>query len=451
MKNKFIFVTILVLLITLFSIPMYFMMAPASKPRNLFEDETIYDNKEAELTTTKTNLEELPTEEVKEVEEIDTSKAKTVEKTTTTAKSKKAKIRTYKLKLEYNQKKTIKSIIKVKVSGKLDTTKLGTFTKKVKVGKVTYTIKYTVVDTTKPVILGGNVSTTVGKKVNLVNKFLCGDNYDDTPKCRVIGDYDFNTVGKYPLKYKATDSSGNSRTVSFTLTVKEKKTSTGTSSSSSTSTKKGKPISKYISKYKNKNTMIGVDVSSWQEEIDWAKAKKAGVEFAIIRIGFGHTNSGEIKMDKQFQNNIKNAKKNKIKVGLYFFSYAENEIQAKQHADWIIKQLDGQKLDLPIAFDWENWGSFNSYHMSFTRVHNSAQKFISTLEKAGYKGMLYSSAYYLTRLWGANFKNQWLAYYTDNNDYTEKPFMMWQATSSGKVDGIPGFVDIDILYKNKIK
>ena len=451
MKNKFIFVTILVLLITLFSIPMYFMMAPASKPRNLFEDETIYDNKEAELTTTKTDLEELPTEEVKEVEEIDTSKAKTVEKTTTTAKSKKAKIRTYKLKLEYNQKKTIKSIIKVTVSGKLDTTKLGTFTKKVKVGKVTYTIKYTVVDTTKPVILGGNVSTTVGKKVNLVNKFLCGDNYDDTPKCRVIGDYDFNTVGKYPLKYKATDSSGNSRTVSFTLTVKEKKTSTGTSSSSSTSTKKGKPISKYISKYKNKNTMIGVDVSSWQEEIDWAKAKKAGVEFAIIRIGFGHTNSGEIKMDKQFQNNIKNAKKNKIKVGLYFFSYAENEIQAKQHADWIIKQLDGQKLDLPIAFDWENWGSFNSYHMSFTRVHNSAQKFISTLEKAGYKGMLYSSAYYLTRLWGANFKNQWLAYYTDNNDYTEKPFMMWQATSSGKVDGIPGFVDIDILYKNKIK
>jgi GH25 family lysozyme M1 (1,4-beta-N-acetylmuramidase) len=65
--------------------------------------------------------------------------------------------------------------------------------------------------------------------------------------------------------------------------------------------------------------------------------------------------------------------------------------------------------------------------------------------------MLYSSAYYLTRLWGDNFKNQWLAYYTDKNDYTEKPFMLWQATSSGKVDGVPGFVDIDILYKNKIK
>jgi len=197
--------------------------------------------------------------------------------------------------------------------------------------------------------------------------------------------------------------------------------------------------------------MIGVDVSSWQEEIDWKKAKNAGVEFAIIRIGFGHTNSGELKMDKQFQNNIKNAKKNGIKVGLYFFSYAENEVQAKQHAEWIVKQLDGQKIDLPIAYDWENWGSFNSYKMSFYRVHNSAQVFINTLEKHGYKGMLYSSAYYLTRLWGSNFKNQWLAYYTDKNDYTEKPFMMWQATSSGKVDGIPGFVDIDILYKNKIK
>lgn len=447
-------ITIIAGLIALFSIPVYFMMAPQKEPRNLFEEDVKLGNKAYEPI-----LEEVESEETKVAEEVtqevetkaaNTAKEKTVEKTVTVAKSKKTKIRTYKKKVEVGKKVTIKSIIKVNVSGNLNTSKLGTFTKKVKVGKVTYTIKYTVVDTTPPVILGGNVSTTVGKKVNLVNKFLCGDNYDDTPKCKIIGTYDFNTVGKYPLKIKATDASGNSKTVKFTLTVKEKKTSSSSSSSSS-STKKGKPISNYIKKYKNKNTMIGVDVSSWQDEIDWAKAKKAGVEFAIIRIGFGHTNSGEIKMDKQFLNNIRNAKKNKIKVGLYFFSYAENEIQAKQHAEWIIKQLNGEKLDLPIAYDWENWGSFNSYHMSFLRVHNSALTFIKTLEKKGYKGMLYSSAYYLTRLWGANFKYQWLAYYTDKNDYTEKPFFLWQATSSGKVDGIPGFVDIDILYKNKMK
>jgi len=447
MKNKVITITILVLLVGLFSLPIFMMFQPEKQRVNLFIEDTKYQkeiqkDEEIELTQNQEN-----TSEKKDVVKEEPKK---VEKTTTVAKSKKTRIRTYNLKYEFNKKVSIKSIIKVNAKGYLDTTKLGTFTKKVKVGKINYTIKYKVVDTTPPVILGGNVSITQGKKVNLVNKFLCGDNYDDTPNCRVIGDYDINTPGKYKLKYKATDSSGNSKSVSFTLTVKEKKASSG-SSSSSTSTKKGKPISNYIKKYKNKNTMIGVDVSSWQEEIDWKKAKNAGVEFAIIRIGFGHTNSGELKMDKQFQNNIKNAKKNGIKVGLYFFSYAENEVQAKQHAEWIVKQLDGQKIDLPIAYDWENWGSFNSYKMSFYRVHNSAQVFINTLEKHGYKGMLYSSAYYLTRLWGSNFKNQWLAYYTDKNDYTEKPFMMWQATSSGKVDGIPGFVDIDILYKNKIK
>ena len=213
--------------------------------------------------------------------------------------------------------------------------------------------------------MGGNKTVYKGEKVKLVNKFLCGDNYDDVPKCKIIGDYDLNKVGKYNLKYKATDSSGNTRSIKFTLTVKEKPASSGSSSSSSGKTKK--PIKDYIKKYKNKNTMIGIDVSSWQDEIDWEKAKAAGVEFAIIRIGFGHTNSGEIKMDKQFKNNIKNAKAAGVKVGLYFFSYAENEKQAKQHAEWIVEQLDGEKLDLPIAFDWENWNSFNSYKMSFTR------------------------------------------------------------------------------------
>ncbi len=387
----------------------------------------------------------LKQEQKDEVVKLDDEKEEIIEEV---PEIKQSKIRTYNIgAVEYNKRIAIKSIIKVPAKGHIDTTKLGSFTRKVKVDKITYTIKYKVVDTTPPVILGGNKTITKGSTTKIKDLFLCGDNYDDVPKCKVIGDYDVNKVGKYKLRYKATDSSGNKTVISFTLTVKEKSTSTSTS----TSTKTKKPISKYIKKYKNEETMIGIDVSSWQDEINWEKAKKAGVEFAIIRIGFGHTNSGEIKMDKQFKNNIKNAKKAGVKVGLYFFSYAENEEQAKEHAEWIVNQLDGEELDLPIAFDWENWGSFNSYKMSFTRVHNTAQTFIDTVEEYGYTGMLYSSAYYLTRLWGRNFKNQWLAYYTDNNDYTEKPFMLWQATSSGKVSGVPGYVDIDILYKNKIK
>ena len=207
------------------------------------------------------------------------------------------------------------------------------------------------------------------------------------------------------------------------------------------------PIKTYISKYKKSNTKVGIDVSAWQDNINWKKAKKAGVEFAMLRIGYGHTNSNELVMDKQFKNNLKGAKEAKVPIGLYFYSYAKTEEQAKQQANWIVKQLNGQKLDLPIAFDWENWNSFNKYNVSFKKLKNIAQTFIDTVEEHGYKGMLYSSAYYINQIWGV-FDNTWLAYYTSNNDFS-KPYIMWQLSSKGSVDGISGSVDIDVLYKNK--
>ena len=152
-------------------------------------------------------------------------------------------------------------------------------------------------------------------------------------------------------------------------------------------------------------------------------------------------------MDKQFQNNLKGAKEAKVPIGLYFYSYAKTKKDAEDQANWIVKQLNGQKLDLPIAFDWENWNSFNKYGVSFKTLSDIAQTFIDTVEKHGYKGMLYSSAYYLKNIWD-DFDNTWVAYYTSNNDFS-KPYIMWQLSSSGQVDGISGSVDMDILYENK--
>ena len=82
----------------------------------------------------------------------------------------------------------------------------------------------------------------------------------------------------------------------------------------------------------------------------------------MIRIGYGFTSDNDIKTDYYFENNIKNAKKEKIPVGLYLYSYAKTKDEAKKQAQWIVKKLNGQKLDLPIAFDWENWNSFNKYN-----------------------------------------------------------------------------------------
>ena len=351
---------------------------------------------------------------------------------------------------EYDSKVLISDVLELDIDGYLDTEKLGTNSRTITHEDKDYIINYEVVDTTAPIIMGSSTKKTyIGEKINLVNKYLCGDNHDSKPKCRIEGDYDINSKGTYKLTYVAEDTSGNKTTKSIKLKVIEKPTNTGSNSSSSSSTSsiKTTKLSKYIKKHKKENTKIGIDVSAWQDDIDWKKAKKDGVEFAILRIGFGHTNSNELVLDKWFKNNLKKTKELNIPIGLYFYSYAKTKEQAREQAKWIVKELNGQKLDLPIAFDWENWNSFNKYNVSFKELSDIADTFIEEVENNGYKGMLYSSAYYLNHMW-RDFDNTWVAYYTENNDF-KKPYIMWQLSSKGKVDGITGPVDIDILYENK--
>ena len=336
----------------------------------------------------------------------------------------------------YEEKVKLSDIIETEEEVLLDTSILGDNTYEDEEN----IIYYKVVDKTPPLILGGNVTTTVGKKINLVNKFLCGDNLDDTPKCYIEGYYDIDKVGSYKLTYIAEDESHNKSTKNFTLKVVNP-----SNSNSSTPEKPRIKISEFIDKYKKSNTSVGIDVSSWQYDIDWKKVRDDGVEFAMIRIGFGHTTKGEIVIDNTFENNIKNAKKEGIKVGLYFYSYASNEKEAREQVKWIVEKLNGEKLDLPIAFDWEDWSDFNTYRVSFKTLSSIADAFIDEAEKNGYEGMLYGSAYYLNTIWKSKQKT-WLAYYTDNNDYKGK-YMMWQLTSRGSVNGINAPVDINILYK----
>ena len=336
----------------------------------------------------------------------------------------------------YEEKVKVNTIIETEDNTLLDTSKLGNMVYE----DNDNIIYYKVVDKTAPLILGRDVTITKGKNVDLVDRFLCGDNLDDKPNCFIEGEYDVNTIGTYKLKYVAIDSNNNKSTKKFKLHVVKP-----TNSSTTYPDIKKTDISKYIKKYKNKNTSIGIDVSSWQNDIDWKKVKNSGVEFAMIRIGFGHTNKGELVIDNTFKDNIKNAKEQGIKVGLYFYSYASNEQEARDQVKWIVNELNGEALDLPIAFDWEDWSDFNSYKVSFKTLSSTADAFIDEAEKNGYDGMLYGSAYYLKTIWKSKQKT-WLAYYTDNNDYKGK-YMMWQLTSSGKVNGINTAVDVNVLYK----
>ena len=308
--------------------------------------------------------------------------------------------------------------------------------------KVKYNFKVKVVDTIEPLIwLGNSYKVQRGSDINLIDNILCGDNYDNKPKCIIEGDYDLNKEGVYKLVFKATDKSGNSESQPFNLYVYEPNQSSDVNNKSE---KINTSYSDVIKNYKNKDNRIGIDVSEFQKDIDFARIKKSGVDFMMIRIG-GGTN-GKYFLDKKFKRNIKLAKKYNIDVGIYFYSYANSIKSARKDARWVLKQLGKNKLQLPIAFDWEEWRSFNAYNLSFFKLTSIAESFLDEVKSAGYDGMLYSSKTYLDYIWLETDYDIWLAHYTSKTDYKGK-YKMWQMCENGKVDGIDTDVDIDIMYK----
>jgi lysozyme len=295
-------------------------------------------------------------------------------------------------------------------------------------------------DTTPPLLLNRTSYTIkVGTtNLDLVSKMICGDNYDDSLVCTVEGSYDVNTTGEYHLSFLATDSSGNKTNSPFTLYVKE-------NPDYSTTPRDDINISTLINNYKTDKTEIGIDVSEWQGDIDFEEVKKAGVSFVMIRIGHGSNDDGTYYEDKCFKQNLENAKKAGLKVGIYYYSKAINPEEAIKQAKWIVNLLNKEKLDLPIAFDWESWSKFNDFHISYVTLNKTAESFMKEVIKNGYIGMLYGSASYLEKIWNLSNYPTWLAHYTDKTDYS-KPYYIWQLANTGIVPGINSHVDLDVLY-----
>lgn len=253
-----------------------------------------------------------------------------------------------------------------------------------------------------------------------------------------MGEYDVNIIGDYNLTYVVTDSSGNQTKKDFVLHVKEKK-------KEEKEKVKTIDIEEVLKNYKTENTMIGIDVSKWQEEIDWQEVKNAGIEFAMIRIGYQTEYDGDYVLDPCFMANIEGAKAAQIPVGIYFYSYAKDVEQARDQAEWVKENLENYEIDLPVAFDWESWNSFNQAGMSFHTINKVANVFLETLEEAGYKGMLYSSKVYLEDIWYPTKYDVWLAQYNSKVTY-EGEYLIWQMSESGKVNGIKNHVDINVMY-----
>ncbi len=356
------------------------------------------------------------------------------------------------LTLEFNDSKKVSDFIK-DINGKIinnyeiDSKTLGE--KKIKFYfinddkiKVSYTYTVNVVDTVAPVVfISSSYNLAVGNKDTIVDNVLCGDNYDSNPKCEVIGDYDTNTTGSYPLVFKATDKSGNVTEKNFNLRVYEPVKSVNKASKTETQ------FTDVISNYKSENTKIGIDVSGWQKDIDFEQLKNAGVEFVIIKVGGTLGTNLDFYVDSKFTQNIENAIKYGIDIGIYFHSYASSSKETINEAKWVMEQLKPykDKITLPIAFDWEDWSDYNSYNLSFFGLTSMAEDFIKEVEKNGYTGMLYSSKTYLENIWLPTKYDIWLAHYTEHTSYTGK-YKFWQICDDGVIDGISTPVDIDIMY-----
>ena len=310
---------------------------------------------------------------------------------------------------------------------------------------IPYSFEIEVADKTPPTLwLNDTKTVTVGiSEEDLYEKITCADNYDDNPKCEIIGNYNLNKVGSYKLKYSASDNSGNTTEKNFTLNVVNPSSGGGSSSPRGSN-----PISDIIKEYKTDNTKIGIDVSAWQGDIDFQAVKDSGVEFVFIRVGSTKGINAEYFVDSKFKQNIEGFNEVGIPVGIYFYSYANSRESAIKDAEWVIEQIKDYKVDLPIAYDWENWSFYNNFHQSFYSTSMNAKAFLDTLNDAGYDGLLYSSASYLKRVWYDTTYPVWLAHYTDHTDY-DGPYKYWQFCSNGKVPGIYGYVDMNILYLDK--
>ena len=229
-----------------------------------------------------------------------------------------------------------------------------------------------------------------------------------------------NTPGQYKMYVDVKDSTGTVKTAMFQMSV----------------------------------GLSGIDVSSWQGTIDWKKVKAAGIDYAIIRAGYGKEDIDK-QTDSTFVQNIKGAKEAGMPFGLYHFSHASTVEEAKQEANFLLEILETNgvtpdDLAYPIAFDIEGKAVSPSKEVNTGKV----TAFCEIIRDAGYLPMVYASKtviqdYLYYDEISAN--NIWMAAWTSTPNDTEIfdncfPVDMWQYSESGTVDGINGRVDLNICY-----
>lgn len=197
---------------------------------------------------------------------------------------------------------------------------------------------------------------------------------------------------------------------------------------------------------------IGIDVSEYQHEIDWNAVAGDGIDFAMIRLGYRGATGGELYLDEQYEANIDGAKKAGVGCGVYFFSQARTTDEAIEEADYVLKNLNGIKLEYPIAFDSEEAvmgiDAPRTADLDPKEMSAIAEAFCDRLRDAGYKTIIYGNYFDLARYDFDELEHYeiWWAEYDALVPDVNTEISMWQYANSGQISGIDYAVDMNIDF-----
>lgn len=208
-----------------------------------------------------------------------------------------------------------------------------------------------------------------------------------------------------------------------------------------------------IMKYYENQTQVsyeGIDLSEVQDYVDFAAVKKSGIDFVMLRLGSRGYSTGQLVLDDYFSDNLKRATDAGLEVGVYFYSQAINVEEAEEEANMVIEHLGDYRISYPVAYDMERILSDTARTDVLGKTERTAiaKKFMDTIKEAGYQVILYGNKEWLLKqvdLSKLTAYDVWLSQVADIPDYPYR-FTMWQYNTSGKVDGVSGYVNLNISF-----
>ena len=197
----------------------------------------------------------------------------------------------------------------------------------------------------------------------------------------------------------------------------------------------------------------GIDVSSWQGDINWEKISQSNIDFVMIRCGYRSIETDEIKIDNKFIYNISEANKYGIPVGIYFYSTAININEAVEEASYVLNLIKDYEVLFPIVYDFEVFNKYRAQDTGILEINDNAIEFMDYIEEHGYESMLYTNLHSLQYYWDYDrIKDRkiWFAQYMEDID-NKSDYHMWQYSDNGRIDGILGKVDLNESYYMYVK